>query len=102
MTPQDTQIIGECLRAVAKGPFLPDWEIDSLIGMSKAEVTTIAERWPEVDMKAEPVQRAVNNALVNLIGYPIDEEEEWPSYISVPRESLEDVRTRFKKATTGG
>lgn len=97
---QDNQIILDCLNAAAKGPFFPEWEFSSLMGMDKAAFTEIATQWPNVDMDAEIVRTAVSNALLNLSGYPIDAEEEWPNYISVPRQELEEVRARFDNTAT--
>ena len=95
---QDIQIIAECLKATAAGPFFPDWEFDSLMGIGKADFAAIVARWPDVDLRDEKVRNAVSNSLLNLRGYPIDDEEEWPRYISVPREDLDELRARFEKA----
>ena len=44
--------------------------------------------WPGVKQVEVDLNMAVNNALVNLIGYPIDCPNQWSQYISVSREEL--------------
>lgn len=84
------KIIWECLNAAANGPFFPDVEFHTLFGLTKEEVRKISLEWEKLDRKNELVQRAVNNSIVNLIGYPIDNPKKWPDYISISREELED------------
>ena len=91
----DLQTIGECLKAVALGPFLPDWEFGTLMGMSREELTALAMLWPNVDFRERTVRKAISNSLANLTGYPIDGEERWSEYISISRSALSQVHTRF-------
>lgn len=100
LSPQDAKVIGECLHATATGPFFPDWEFDTLMGMNRSEFCKIAARWPDVDLQEERVRNAVSNSLLNLSGYPIDREEEWSGYVSVPRQTLDEIRARFEQAST--
>ena len=96
MTASDTKIIAECLKATAEGPFIPEWEFDTLMGVSKVNFEEIAARWPNIDMQDADVRGAVSNCLLNLAGYPIDSEERWHEYVSVSRDLLDGVRARFE------
>jgi len=89
----ELQIIGECLNATGRGPFFPDWEFDTLFGISKQEILEIAHKWPSVDLN-EQVENAIINSLNNLLGYPHNKDSEWGKYIS---ESREFVQTLFEK-----
>lgn len=66
----EMDVIGKCLRAAAEGPFFEDWEFSTLFGLSRAEVLSVAESWPSVDHSEATVHRAINNSMVNLLGYP--------------------------------
>lgn len=100
LSPQDAKVIGECLNATASGPFFPDWEFDTLMGVNREDFSKIAARWPDVDLLDERVRDAVSNSLLNLSGYPIDQEEDWSEYVSVPREALDGIRLRFEQTST--
>lgn len=91
------KIIRECLNAAANGPFFPDVEFHTLFGLTKGEVRKIFLEWEKLDRKNELVQRAINNSINNLIGYPIDNPEKWSDYISISRDELEDFyKSLFK------
>ena len=91
LTERQKEIIGECLHAAANGPFFPDWEFHTLFGLVREEVASVAASWPQTHADEETIFLAINNALVNLIGYPIDSEEQWDSYISVPRAEVSRI-----------
>lgn len=82
-------IVKECLNAVINGPFIPDWEFQTLLGLTRSELTAIFEHWPQVLEQRALV--GIRNALGNLIGYPIDNEEKWPEYISVSKEKVSEI-----------
>jgi hypothetical protein len=85
LSADDVRLIGACLHAVANGPFIPDWELSILMGMTRAECAAVAARWPEVNLQDEDVRLSVANGLNHLVGYPIDEEDQWDRYIPVAR-----------------
>lgn len=100
----DALVIGQCLRAVAHGPFLKDssaenpwWEFDSLMGLRHDDFLEIADRWPDVAQGDEVVWYAVKSALNNLLGYPHGRHAEWHQYISVSPEEVRAVLERWKR-----
>ncbi len=97
LSQQDLRTIKECLRAAAEGPFFPDWEIETLFGVGRDQITEIATEWPDVEMSAEEVRLTVSNALANLTGYPHGEEEAWEQYISVSRSEVAELLRRWRE-----
>jgi hypothetical protein len=83
-TDEARKIIGQCLSAAAEGPFFPEWEFETLFGLTRSEVAEISKVWPKVDERDAGVDLAVNNALGNLAGYPHGQESIWDEFISVP------------------
>ncbi|MCA9394607.1 MAG: hypothetical protein KC900_10415 [Candidatus Omnitrophica bacterium] len=83
LTDKDIQIIRECLEAAVKGPFFPDWETHSLIGLEKCEIQALSKVWWEERIESPKLALAVNNVLVNLLHYSHGEEKTWSSFISV-------------------
>lgn len=65
----DVERIGECLRALAYGPFLDEWEFDTLVGASRTAVKGIADEWPN-NIHSDFTARVVVSAVNNLLGYP--------------------------------
>jgi hypothetical protein len=54
---QESNIVGEALRAAADGPFFPDWEFSTLFGLKREEVRRIANEWPLPTVPPEEVVR---------------------------------------------
>lgn len=82
------KVTRECLDAVVRGPFFPDWEFVTLFGFTKEEIKAILDKWPDVDMNNDLIKIAINNSFNNLTGYPINNEEKWSEFISVSRSKL--------------
>ena len=99
LSPDKQEIIRQCLRAAVEGPFFPEWEFHSLIGLEREEVRGILREWPRPSAPNSDVQLAVNNAMNNLLGYPHGEWEVWGEWISISPEALEVF---FDKLLRGG
>ncbi len=96
LTEKQKKIIGECLDAAANGPFFPEWEFSTLFGLERSEVAKIAKDWPNIDLDGAFVDLAINNALCNLWGYPIDKESAWDSLISVSRSEVGELLALYQ------
>ena len=92
-TDDDRRIIGEALKAAVEGPFFPEWEFQTIFGLTRAEVAEVDHSWPDVD--DDRVFLAVGGALNNLTGYPHRKEQDWDRYVSVPRSRLVDTLQRW-------
>jgi len=92
LSPDDLEVVRQCLLATVGGPFLPDWEFQTLMGLTRAEITDIATSWPSDERQFV----AVNNALNNLLGYPHKQHNEWTQYISVNPTEVAQVLARWR------
>jgi hypothetical protein len=92
LTEREAEVVREVLRATVEGPFFPDWEFHALMGLERGEVRAVFAEWPAVVDRAI-ANVAVNNAFVNLLGYP---HGQWrPGRSSAtprPTRSLESLR----------
>ncbi|MFF4987377.1 hypothetical protein ACFY19_09315 [Streptosporangium saharense] len=95
MSPEDLQIIKECLDAAVNGPFFPDWEFPTLMGFTREEIAAIAVAWP---FSSEPDEQksAVNNVLNMLLGYPHDRASRWHEYLDASPERIARVLARWR------
>jgi len=81
---KEREVVRECLRTTAEGPFFPDWEFHTIFGLERDDVRRVLSCWPELDEADETVVLAINNSLNNLLGYPTRNKMEiWPKFISV-------------------
>jgi hypothetical protein len=96
---QERDLIGQCLRAAASGPFFPDWEFHTLFGLDRDDVLAIAAEWPVV-VDRDAVELAINNAVVHLLWYPHGCEVEWPEWISDTPERLYNILTKLRGTRT--
>lgn len=100
LTPNQIEIIGECLRAAAYGPFFPAGEFPALFGLELEEVAKVAEEWPVVVKAHANLRVAVNNSFNNLLGYPIKNKDRWDDYISIDRKELVKVYAAWRGKPT--
>lgn len=80
---RDIRIVAECMAAVVNGDFFPEWEFDTLFGVSREAVRDVSSTWPNVDFSDQVTSGAIVGSLNNLLGYPHRREEDWQKYISV-------------------
>ena len=93
---RDRSILGQALRAAADGPFFPDCEFHTLFGLQRSEVRGIADAWPELVASSAETDRALNNSLNNLLGYPHGQNAVWSQWISVDRQQLHELYARLR------
>jgi hypothetical protein len=97
LTGKQNIVFRECLNAVVNGPFIPEWEFPILFGLEKKEIGAILAQWESIDHNEDSVNLAINNALINLLGYPIDSPEEWNNFISVNNQELLELYEAWKQ-----
>lgn len=79
---EEADIVGQCLWAAVEGPFFPDWEFQTLMGVSREDVRALARKWQSGGCGDEDADTIVN-VLNNIVGYPHGEEAAWSSFITV-------------------
>jgi hypothetical protein len=99
LSKEDIKLIKEVLNAAAYGPFIPDWEFHTLFGLYRDEVKRIADNWPKNKESDKSVGLAINNSFINLLGYPIDNVNEWKNYISITRADMIKYYSRWRSLT---
>ena len=78
LSDDDRATIKACLNAAVHGPFFPDWEFHTLLGLTRSEVEIVLNAWPNLptqtpsgyDSPGHFQVVAVNNSMNNLLGYP--------------------------------
>jgi hypothetical protein len=96
LSSKERKVIYECIKAVAEGPFFPDWEFQTLFGIERKELKSFVSSWPNIDDSDEAVILAINNSMANLVGYPHGKEREWRKYISVSPNEVSAILLEWK------
>jgi hypothetical protein len=97
LTERDIHVIHAVLRAAVDGPFFPDWEFGTLMGVTRGEVRVVAEHWPTIAPGSSTVNASVHGALANLLGYPHHEWEAWAAFSDAGEQELEQVLHRWRR-----
>ena len=95
LTESEKDVVRRALLAAADGPFFPDWEFQTLFGLERREVRDAASAWPNLSAAAHFL--AVSNALNNLTGYPIAQEERLADF-SLDRKEMAALLGRIRSA----
>jgi hypothetical protein len=100
---EDVEVVAEALRAAVEGPFFPDSEFHTLMGVTRAETRAVMEAWPKEDPN-QLQDLAVSNVLNNLLGYPHGEWDKQDPPIAVNQEQVAAalVRWRGEEKLEGG
>jgi hypothetical protein len=96
LTKRDKQIIGECLNALANGPFIPDWEFPIICSFEREEMAQLAAKYPH-DEDSEDMLYAIDDAMNNLTGYPHHQENELAKRVSAPLEEIKAVYRKWRR-----
>jgi hypothetical protein len=86
LTEREKLTIYECLCAAEQEDFFPEWEFETLFGITRREVSNVRENWPEADISQPVVRAAITGAMNHLVGYPHGLGSRWDKYISVQPE----------------
>ena len=93
----DQKIIYKVLKASVDGPFFPEWEFHTLIGIERGELLRLLDNWPKFTQADESaLLLAINNCFANLLGYPHGQQEALKNMLSVEIEELIDLFKKIK------
>jgi hypothetical protein len=94
LTKKEKQIVLNCLHEATEGPFFPDWEFQTLIGVERDDVRLATLR---LKQNASTVDDGwiITNILNNLTGYPHDEFERWHEHFDFSIQDAEAILTKL-------
>ena len=98
LSEKEKSIVYNCLEGAADGPFFPDWEFQTLFGLTRTEFRKILGNWPLEDEKSEAARSAINHSFNNLLGYPHGLENRIHQLIGSSPEKIEKVFNKWKKS----
>src|SRR3954447_24759420 len=98
LQPDDVEIIGRLLVEVVGGPYFPEWEFQTLFGLTRFEVRNVADIWPHT---TDPDRAAdvVIQSLSQLRGYPHGQDARLQERLGLDDRGLEQLRDRVLAGT---
>ena len=97
LTDRDLELIRAALEASVDGPFFPDWEFQTLMGVERAQMRQVLAEWPDVSDHGI-ADLAVNNAIGMILGYPHNDWEAWRGFSDANPEDLQLTLARWQLA----
>ena len=70
LTSEERDVVRLAIDASVNGPHFPDWEFQTLFGITRAEAASVLARFPHLDAGNQIDHLVVYNAIANLLGYP--------------------------------
>jgi hypothetical protein len=95
LTKREHELVTGCLAATVRGDFFPDWEFETLFGVSRSTVERVMTAWPAVDPQDEDVGASVAGALNHLLGYPHGRYKELAEYTSASPDEIRRTLDRL-------
>ena len=92
------RIVAGCLRAATEGPFFPEWEFQTLFGVTRDEVREVRRSWPVETVESSVFKAAVIGSMNHLLGYPHGPWAAVNAYVDAPPEEVWSALDRLKVA----
>jgi hypothetical protein len=89
LSAREIDVVRQGLRACVDGPFFPEWEFQTLLGVDRETVRTVYNAWPDQTIDAQEFGSAIVGCLNNLLGYPHG--QDWDKHFSVKPEEMKLV-----------
>lgn len=70
LTAEEREIVRRAIDVSVNGSLFPDWEFQTLFGVTRAEAAASLSRFPKLCEANEADLLTVYNAMANLLGYP--------------------------------
>jgi hypothetical protein len=96
LTERDHEIIRQCLRAAADGPFFPDWDFHTLFGFDRTYFRTLAHSYAAAEDVPVHLGIAVHNSLNNLLGCPTDRPGDLPAWVNASPQEIEQTLNAWR------
>ena len=95
LTERERQTVFECLCAAEREEFFPEWEFETLFGITRNQLSGVRKNWPEVDTHESEVDAALVGSMNHLLGYPHGQDERWDSYITVRPDAVQSTLNKL-------
>lgn len=92
---RERQTVLECLFAAEQEEFFPEWEFETLFGITRNQLKSVREKWPTVDTSQPEVGAAIVCSMNHLLAYPYAQDGKWERYISVRPDAVQSTMKKL-------
>lgn len=95
LSKEDQEIVLQCLRAIAEGDEIEDWEFQTRLGMTRPIVKKFISQWPNIDDRLQDSEEflAINNCMNEVCNGIRLTPEEWAKWFT---QSTDAVRRTYR------
>jgi hypothetical protein len=94
-------LLGKCLSAAARGPFLTDQELADLVGRSRETLDIAAGMWPKLNLAAPEVLELLERVVEALLERAGRDPGAWDEWIGARPAKVEAVLEVFRRVSSG-
>jgi hypothetical protein len=94
-------LLGKCLSATARGPFLTDQELADLVGRSRETLDIAAGMWPKLNLAAPEVLELLERVVEALLERAGRDPGAWEEWIGARPAKVEAVLEVFRRVSSG-
>lgn len=88
LSKNDLEVIKNCLTFSEDERVFPEWEFETLFGISRELFSAISREWPAVDLENQNVEIAIIGCLNNILGYLNMSDKDWKKNFSFNHDEL--------------
>jgi hypothetical protein len=107
LSPNEQQIVLQCMQAIADGPAIEDWEFHTRLGINRSTLRRIISAWPAIDDGSDSSEEflAINNCLNEICHGIKIEDTEWQTWFTQPQDEI--IKTyrkwlKVRESSSGG
>jgi len=96
LSPSEQQIVLQCMKAIADGSEIEDWEFQTRLGIVRPSLRRIISLWPAIDDSSETSDEflAINNCLNEVCHGVKIPASEWQKWFAQPIDEI--IKTYYK------
>jgi hypothetical protein len=90
LSPSEQQIVLQCMKAIADGPEIEDWEFQTRLGIVRPSLRRIISLWPAIDDSSDNSDEflAINNCLNEVCHGLKLPDTEWRKWFAQPKDEI--------------
>ena len=93
LSPNEKEMVLKCMKAIADGPEIEDWEFHTRLGIGRSDLRRIICLWPEIDDTSDrsPEFLAINNCMNEICHGVNISPTEWRRRLTQTRDEIRDT-----------
>ena len=93
----EQQAVLRCMKAIAEGPFIDDWEFRTRLGIDRATLRQVLSHWPHIVDAGDDSDEclAINNCMNEVSNGLRFSNYEWEKWFTQSRAEIADIYAKW-------